>query len=136
MTSEAVVALIEARLGEFTAAPVREPNTDFDPDGRPFVEIAFPGAGESRAAIGDASNPLWEEDGAFMCHVYIPQGDGHGKALQLAGLLADLFLRWDPPPGLTILERLPGDGGGPRLVNDHPWWGASFGISYVYHSVG
>jgi len=136
MSSAAVAALVTTRLeSAWTLTPIRLPNRDFDPAGRPFVEVAFPGSGVSRGAIGDASNPLWSETGAWMNHIFVPQNVGDGTARQLADALADVFLRWDAPAGLTIFERMASQDG-ERLVQGRPWYGISFGIRYEYHSIG
>ncbi|WP_193183268.1 hypothetical protein [Nisaea sediminum] len=136
MTDSAVIALILARADAFAGAPRRGENDHFDANGRPFFEIAFPGAGKRRGAIGDASNPLWSEDGAFMCHAYVPLGAGREHADAICDGLSDLFLEWaTPPAGLTIFERFPGSEG-PRDVSGERWWGRSFGIRYRYQSTG
>lgn len=136
MSGAAVAAVVLARLDEaWSPTPVRKPNTDFEPDGRPFVEAAFPGSDLGRGAIGDADNPLWDEAGAFMCHVFVPANTGDALAQQLADALADLFLRWDTPAGLTIWRRLASQEGA-RTVQGRPWYGVSFGITYQYHSIG
>lgn len=137
MSSSAVAALIQNRLeSTWALTPIRLPNRDFDPAGRPFVEVAFPGSGISRGAIGDASNPMWSEAGSFMAHVFVPQNVGDGTARQLADALADVFLRWGPPPvGLTIHERYASQDG-ERLVQGRPWYGVSFGVRYEYQSIG
>lgn len=137
MSSAAVSALVQGRLdAAWTATPIRRPNRDFDPGGRPFVEIAFPGAGRHPAAFGDADRSLWAEDGAIMCHVFFPTNSGDATARRLADALADLFLRWEPPPvGLTIWRRLAGQEGA-RRVQGRPWYGVSFGIAYTYQTIG
>lgn len=139
MSSAAVAEAFRDRLAaEWPAGryPIREANTDFDPGGRPFAELAFPSAEYSRGAIGDNASPLWRETGAVMCHVFVPQGHGDAGLRSLADTLAAIFLRWpDPPEGLTIYRRLPGSTGG-RTVQGRPWHGVSFGITYVYETVG
>ncbi|MBB4267730.1 phage tail terminator-like protein [Roseospira visakhapatnamensis] len=136
MSSAAVSALVLAQLdAAWTLTPVRRPNADFDPGGRPFVEVAFPGADVQRGAIGDASNPLWDEAGAFMCHVFVPANTGDAVARQLADALGDLFLRWDAPLGLTIWRRLASQEGA-RTVQGRPWYGVSFGLTYQFHTIG
>jgi hypothetical protein len=137
MSSSAVADIIQARVRDaWTATPVREGNADFDPGRAPYLELAFPGADEGRAAIGDASNPMWEEDGAFMVHLFAPQGVGDAVLRGLADEAAGLFLRWpSPPEGLTIWRRM-GSQAGERAVEGRPWAGISFGISYTYHSIG
>lgn len=136
MTDSAVVSLVLAQADTFLGAPRRKANEPFDANARPFFEITFPGAGKSRAAIGDVSNPLWREDGAFMCHALVPEGAGREHADALCDGLSALFLAWnDPPAGLTIFERYPGSDG-PRDVSGERWWGRSFGIRYRYQSTG
>jgi hypothetical protein len=136
MSSSAVADIILARVEDaWSATPVRASNTDFDPNGGPFLEIDFPGSDESRGAIGDSGNPLWEEAGAFMVHLFAPRGLGDAALRGLADEAAGLFMRWSPPEGLTIWRRM-GAQAGDRTVDGSQWVGRSFGISYTYHSIG
>jgi hypothetical protein len=49
--------------------------------------------------------------------------------------MAEVFLRWDPPAGLTIHRRLPASSGA-RTVRDRPWFGTSFAVTYVFDTIG
>lgn len=136
MSSAAVATAFKDRLAsEWGRTPIREANTEFDPAGRPFVELGFPAAEHTRGAIGDTARPLWRETGVVMCHVFVPQGHGEAGLLTLADAMAEVFLRWDPPAGLTIHRRLPASTGA-RTVRDRPWFGASFAVTYVFDTIG
>lgn len=136
MTSATLAALIETRAASFTAAPIRDPNEATVPAAEPFVELEFPGGGQTRAGIGDAGHPLWAEDGAFLCHVLIPPGTAQAEALLLGEQLAETFLSWQPPAGLTLIGRVPVDGGGKREIGGQNWWCLTFSIAYAYQAIG
>ncbi|WP_041795140.1 phage tail terminator-like protein [Pararhodospirillum photometricum] len=136
MSTAAFQDIVRQRLAAWSGAVVRPGrNTDFQPPRAPWVDVDFPGAQVARADMG-ADEPLWEEVGAVMIHVFVPPGTGDRVASALADSLARHFLRWAPPAGVTITERMQGQAG-PRDIEGDPelkgrWWGVSFGLSYVY----
>lgn len=111
---------------------IREPNTAFDPQNLPWFELRFPGARTDRADIGDAGNPMWEEVGAFMVDVYVPEGIGTAAAGEMAdeawAVFAGQYLE-----GIRVDRRLDGQSG-PREPDgvSGVWWGVTFGIGYRY----
>ena len=139
MNSLAVKTAVRARLTALwdpVDATIREPNRTFDPQGRPWIDIRFPGAADDRADIGDAENPLWDEVGAFMVHIYTPAGDGPDLADALAEAAAAIF-QGHEFDGVECRNRLPGQSGerAPEGMQG-AWWGVSFGIGYRYQSIG
>src|SRR3546814_20562509 len=94
MSQQAVITAVRARLTDnwdVTRATIRQPNEDFDPDGKPWIELRFPGGMNDRADLGEPSAAMWEEAGAFLCDVYVPQGAGEAPATALADALALIF---------------------------------------------
>lgn len=138
MSSLAVKAAVRARLATLWQpenAAIREPNRTFDPQGRPWIDIRFPGAAVDRADIGDAAHPLWEEVGAFMVDVYVPAGAGPDLADALAEAVAEIF-QGQEFDGVECRRRLPGQSGERAPEGMHgAWWGVSFGIGYRYQSI-
>ena len=139
MTSAAVKTAVRGRLAarwDTGAAAIRQANTLFDPAGRPWIEVRFPGAAIERGDIGDPDHPLWIETGAFMCDAYVPAGCGEEVADQLADLLANLFMgrAFD---GVECHERLAGIAGERTPTGvEGVWWGVSFGIGYRHQFIG
>lgn len=111
---------------------IREPNTDFDPQGLPWFELRFPGARTDRGDIGEASNPMWDEAGAFMVDVYVPAGSGSALAAAMADEAWAIFAGQEIE-GIRCDTRMQGQSG-PREVDgvEGIWWGLSFGIGYRY----
>jgi hypothetical protein len=139
MSSLAVKTAVRARLAALWPsenAAIREPNTAFDPQGRPWIDIRFPGAAIGRADIGDAENPLWDEVGALMVDVYIPAGGGPDLGDALAEAVAAIF-QGQEFDGVQCRNRLPGQSGerAPEGMQG-AWWGVSFGIGYRFQSIG
>lgn len=135
-TVQAAIRTAFAEVWNVEIARIREPNSSFDPAGAPWVEIRFPGSDIARADIGDPDHPMWDEAGAFMCHVFVPTGIG----VDIANAIADAM--WEVFAGKTVSyirfdDRLGGQAGereDPGI--EGVWWGASFGVSYRYLSVG
>lgn len=139
MSSHAVKSAVRARLASLwdtDNAAIREPNTTFDPQGLPWIEVRFPGAAIDRADIGDADRPLWDEVGAFMVDVYVPAGAGADTADSLADAVAAIF-QGQEFDSIECRNRLAGQSGDRQPAGvDGVWWGISFGIGYQYQSIG
>ena len=138
MTTSAVEFAVRARLSSLwdqDVALIREPNTGFDPEGHPWIEIRFPGAAVDRADIGDPDHPLWNEVGAFMIDVYVPAGVGAGLASTIADAAAEIF-QGREFSGVECRGRMAGQSGDRTPDGlDGRWWGVSFGIGYRYQSI-
>lgn len=138
MSSSAVVAITKTAL--FTAwdtslALIREENTLFDPEGRAWIQLRFPGARISRGDIGEPGQPLVDEVGSFMVDSFVPAHSGDDLARVLADAVWDIFGLKDIN-GVRYDERLGGQSGWrePDGVGG-VWWGLSYGIRYRYLSV-
>jgi hypothetical protein len=139
MSSASVKAAVRGHLAAHwdpAAAAIREANSDFQPGGRPWFELRFPGSRTERQDIGEPDHPLWRETGAFMVDVYVPQGIGADAAEQLGEQVAALFLGRSID-GVECQERLDGVAGEREPAGvPGPWWGLSFGIGYRFQWLG
>lgn len=139
MSSAAVIGIVRSALAagwDASNAGIREPNTTFDPQGLPWIEIAFPGSRIDRGDIGEPDAPLRDEVGAFMVHVFVPVGAGEEIARAIADAVWEIYALKDLS-GVRCDTRLTGQSG-EREPTGVPgvWWGVSYGVSYRYQSVG
>lgn len=138
MSSSAVVQVIKSTFAagwDAASVRIRETNTEFDPEGNPWVELRFPGSQVVRGDIGEPDAPLQDEVGAFMVDIYVPHGVGDDLARELADAAWSIFAMKDIS-GIRFDSRLTGQSGDREPVGiPGVWWGLSFGISYRYQSV-
>lgn len=139
MSSAAVKSAIRDYVADnwdTSVAAIRATNATFDPQGKPWFEIRFPGAAVDRGDIGEPDAPLWDEVGAIMVDVYVPLGSTDAAADEIGDAIWAL-LRGQEIEGIRLDGRLSGQSG-PRETSgvDGTWWGLSYGITYRYLSVG
>ena len=138
MSSATVAGITKARFAsqwDTALAAVKEPNATFDPAGKQWVQLRFPGSREERADIGEPDAPLAEETGSIMVDVFVPANAGDDLARIIADAIWAIF-RFQNIEGVRYDERMAGQSGWrePDGVGG-VWWGLSYGISYRYMSV-
>lgn len=104
---------IEARARLAAAGPglgVRFswPNEDFETDGDIFVAVEIEGGSSSPMEVGRGGP--WDEDGAILCFVTVPQGIGVDDGLRVRDLIETVLL--SPPPTQAEFVRVDKDMGG------------------------
>lgn len=138
MSSATVVSIVKTALAaglDAGLAAIREENTDFDPNGKPWVQLRFPGSQVTRGDIGEPDAPMRDEVGAFMVDVFVPLGVGDDIARAIADAVWEIFALKEIS-GVRFDERLAGQSGDREPEGAAGvWWGISYGIRYRYLSV-
>ena len=75
--------------------PVQEPNVKFDaPETSPWVRLSIADADARWASMGAPGNNIERHLGQVTVSIFVPSGDGEGRALEYADQVKAIFRSW------------------------------------------